>query len=99
VKGFLLLYCGPPAPPNPSHEGWPEWFSKLGDALSDRGSPMANGVVLHADGSMSDPTSSLNGYSIVQAEHRSEVLELVRDHPLLALGSEYTIEVFERPMK
>jgi hypothetical protein len=60
---------------------------------------MANGVVLHADGSTSDPASSLNGYGIVQAEDRSEVLELARDHPLLALGSEYTIELFELPMK
>jgi hypothetical protein len=30
--------------------GWPEWFSKLGDALVDLGSPMAYGVVLRADG-------------------------------------------------
>jgi hypothetical protein len=52
---FLLLYSGPPTPPDSSHEGWPEWFSKIGDALVDLGSPTANGFVLRGDGSTSDP--------------------------------------------
>jgi hypothetical protein len=99
VKRFLMLYSGPPAPPNPSHEGWPEWFSGLGDALVDVGSPMKNGVVLHADGSTSDEAAPLRGYGLIQAEGRDEALELLRDHPLLALGPEYTIEMFEVPRK
>jgi hypothetical protein len=99
MKRFLLLYNGPPAPPNPSHEGWPEWFDEVGDAVVDRGSPMANGVVLHRDGSTSDDPSSLDGYSIIEAEDRGDVLELVREHPFLALGEEYTIEVFEVPSR
>jgi hypothetical protein len=96
---FLLLYSGPPTPPNPSHEGWPEWFSKLGDALVDLGSPTKNGVVLRADGSTSDEAARLNGYCLIQAEGRDEALELVRDHPLFAAGSEYTIEMFEVPRR
>jgi hypothetical protein len=99
MKRFLLLYSGPPAPPDASHEGWPEWFGKAGDALVDLGSPMVNGFVIHHDGSTSDDAASLDGYSVIQAEDRSEVLDLVSDHPLLALGSEYTIEVFEVPRK
>jgi hypothetical protein len=98
---FLLLYTGPPTPPvgvRP-HEGWPEWFDKLGEGVVDVGSPMANGFVLHGDGSTSDEASSLRGYSIIQAEDRSEALELLRDHPLLALGAEYAIEVFEVPRR
>jgi hypothetical protein len=99
MKRFLLLYSGPPAPPNPSHEGWPEWFDKIGDALVDMGSPMKNGVVLHADGSTRDEPAPLRGYGLIQVEDRSQVLELLRDHPLLALGPEYTIEMFEVPRK
>jgi hypothetical protein len=99
MKRFLLLYNGPPTPPEASHEGWPEWFDKIGEALVDLGSPMANGFVLHGDGSTSGDASSLNGYSIVQAEDRSRALELVRDHPFLALGSDYAIEVFEVPRR
>jgi hypothetical protein len=96
---FLLLYKGPPAPPGASHEGWPEWFEAIGDALVDLGSPMKNGVVLHADGSTSDDATGLRGYGVIQAEGKSEALDLLRDHPLLALGDDYTIEMFEVPKK
>jgi hypothetical protein len=96
---YLLLYNGPPTPPNPSHEGWPEWFGKLGDSLVDLGSPMTNGVVVHSDGSTDDRTTSLNGYGIVEAEDRDRLLDLLKDHPFLALGGEYAIEVFEVPKR
>jgi hypothetical protein len=97
MKRFLLLYKGPPTPPDATHEGWPEWFKSIGDALVDVGSPAKNGVVVHPDGSTSDATG-LNGYCLIQAEGMSEALELVRDHPLLTLG-EWVIEVFEVPKR
>jgi hypothetical protein len=68
VKHFLLLYTGPPTLPEPSHEGWPQWLERIGDALGAGGSPMANGVVLHADGSTSDDAAGLRGYSIAVFE-------------------------------
>jgi hypothetical protein len=60
---------------------------------------MANGVVLRADGSTSDDAAGLNGYTIIQAEGRSEALDLVRDDPLLVLGGGYAIEVLELPKR
>jgi hypothetical protein len=99
MKRFLLLYTGPPTPPEASHEGWPEWFRAIGDALVDLGSPMADGFVVRRDGSTSDDASSFNGYAIVQAEDRGDVLDLLRDHPLWRAGDEYAIEVFEVPRR
>jgi hypothetical protein len=96
MKRFLLLYIGPSVA-HPTHEGWPEWFNKIGGALFDRGSPLEEGVALHSDGSETDDVTSLNGYSIIQAEDRHQALKLLRDHPLLSLGARYTIEVFEFP--
>jgi hypothetical protein len=95
---YLLLYSGPPTPPNPSHAGWPQWFRKTGDALVDLGSPMANGFVLHGDGTTTDDAGSLRGYGIIEAEGRSEALEMLSDHPLFA-HSGYSIEVFEVPRR
>ena len=95
MKRFLVLYSGPPARRNPSHKGWPQWFSKVGDALVDLGSPMADGFVLHTDGSTREDATGLNGCSVVQARDRPEVLDLLSDHPYLTLGGEHTIEVFE----
>jgi hypothetical protein len=97
MKRFMLLYVGPPTPPDASHEGWPEWFDKLGDSLVDKGSPMADGLVVHGDGSAGGSATQLNGYSIIQANDISDVLRLVKDHPNLALGHEYWIEIYSLP--
>lgn len=96
---FILLYRGPVTPPDAAHKGWPEWFKGLGDKLVDIGSPMANGFVVHSGGTTSDPATSFNGYSLIRAETRDEALALLEDHPFLAQGSEYAIEVFEAPAK
>lgn len=86
MKSFMLLYRGPATPPGASHEGWPEWFGRLGDRLVDIGSPMVG-------------EGDLNGFSIIRAKDRDEALELVRDHPFLAGGAEYGIDVYEVPRK
>ena len=99
MTSFMLLYIGPPTAPEASHEGWPEWFESLGDKLVDRGSPMTVGFVIRGDGTTSDTASSLNGYSVIRAEGRDAVLDLIRNHPFLAAGSEYRIEVYEAPGK
>src|SRR6266699_4753112 len=80
--------------PDASHEGWPQWFHKLGDTLVDRGLPMAQGRSLRGDGSTGDSATSLNGYSIIQAADMGEALRLLHDHPYLSLGNEYTVEIF-----
>jgi hypothetical protein len=99
MKKFILLYKGLATPPGASHKEWGSWFKKVGDNLLDTGSGMKNGFVVHSDGSTSKPpnTLTLNGYSIVQAEDIDGVISLLKDHPYLSLGSEYSIEIFESP--
>ena len=99
MKSFLLLYSGPPTAPGASHEGWPEWFQSLGDRLVDTGSPMTAGFVVRSDGTTSGTAAGLDGFSIIRAEDPDEVRDLLRNHPFLAGGSEYAIEVFEVPGK
>ena len=97
MTSFMLLYNGPPTAPGASHEGWPEWFQSLGDKLVDKGSPMTSGFVIRGDGTTSDEAASLNGYSVIRAQDRQAVRDLLRTHPFLAAGSEYSIDVFEVP--
>ena len=94
MKRFLLLYKGPATPPNASHEGWPAWFHKLGGKLVEKGEPLRNGCALDGDGSTSESTTHLNGYSLIQATDIREALSLLRDHPYLSLGDGFTIEVY-----
>jgi hypothetical protein len=96
VPRFMVLYVGPPTPPDASHEGWPAWFGRLGDRLVDKGSPLASGLALHGDGSTGAATR-LNGYSIIQADDSNQALGLVKDHPYLAQGRGYSIEVYLLP--
>jgi hypothetical protein len=98
MKRFLLLYSGPP-PVNPTHEGWPEWFTGIGDALVDPGSPIPSGFDLRSDGSTSDVANRPLGYCIVQADDQARLLELLRDHPLWLSGDEYSIQVLEVPRR
>jgi hypothetical protein len=60
---------------------------------------MANGFVLQAAGTTTTTATSLNGYSILRADDRDEALGLLGDHPFVAPGREYAIEVFEVPDK
>jgi len=95
MKQFLLLYKGPATPPEASHEGWPQWFQKLGEHFVDRGGPMSHGYSLHGDGSTDNRATPLNGYSIIQAAEKEEALRLLQDHPYLSFGNEYTVEMFD----
>jgi hypothetical protein len=99
MKTFMVLYKGSAPPPNASHEGWPEWFEKIGGALVDVGSPMTDRLSLQADGSSGGETTDLNGYSIIKAEDLPAARDLAKDHPYLSQGAGYTIEIFEIPKK
>jgi hypothetical protein len=94
---YMLIYTGPPTPPDATHAGWREWFQSLGPKLIDTGSPMRDGFAFRPDGTTGDPARHLNGFSLVQAEDRDELTGLLRTHPLA--GSEWTIEVFALPAK
>ncbi len=56
---------------------------------------MAHGCSLRHDGLTANWATPLNGYTIIQAEEREEALRLLRDHPYLSLGTEYTVELFD----
>lgn len=90
---FLVLYVGPPTPPGASHEAWPAWFDGLGDGLIERGSPVVRPVKVSADGSTGEAETRVKGYSIIRAQDADEALRLVQDHPILAAGAGYCVEV------
>ncbi len=96
MKKYMLLYKGPATPAGASHEKWPAWFDKAGENLVSVGSPMEDRLAVQSDGTICNSATSLNGYSVIQAETISDVISLVKDHPFLAPGSsEYSVEIFE----
>src|SRR4051812_30420542 len=60
-------------------QAWIDWADRLGPALIDAGSPLANPVTLTRAG-RSDEKSTVIGMSIVQADSMEAALALVEDH-------------------
>ncbi|QHC65663.1 hypothetical protein Q0F99_11495 [Rathayibacter oskolensis] len=94
MSSFVLLYLGGTAPESPadraaSEEAWGAWFARVGDALTDPGSPFAGSFSTGAD----HAPSGVTGYSIVQAADSSAVEHLLDGHPHLLSGG--TIEAHE----
>jgi hypothetical protein len=97
MNKYIVLYHGPTTAPNAQHEGWPEWFKKIGSNLVAIGSPMTTSMSVSAEGVSSPSNAGLNGYSIISASDIEQAAYMLKDHPYTRLGDEYTIEVFEAP--
>lgn len=93
---FVIFYKGPETPPDASHKGWPAWFNSIGKALIDHGSPLSKGAIVQSDGSTAAAQTNFNGYSIIEAKDMDHAIELLKDHPYLTHGSDYSIELFKR---
>ncbi len=74
---------------------WGAWMQKVGQALTDIGTPFGPGTSKVDDGS-SGTASSLTGYSIVEADDMSGAEALTEGHPYLSEGKgDYAIDVYE----
>jgi hypothetical protein len=74
---------------------WGTWMENVGSALVDIGTPLAPGTSVVDDGTTATPTS-LNGYSIVEAEDVDAARRLTDGHPFLSEGKgDYAIDLYE----
>ncbi len=74
---------------------WGAWMEKVGDALSDVGSPFGPGSSVVDDGS-SAAAASLTGYSIVEAADLTGAQALTDYHPYLSEGAgKFAIDIYE----
>lgn len=74
---------------------WGAWMTKVGDSLSDLGTPFGPGSSLLDDGS-SGVATSLSGYSVVETPSMDEARQLADGHPYLSEGKgNYAIDIYE----
>lgn len=74
---------------------WGAWMGRVGDSLTDVGSPFGPGVSVVDDGSEQSAVD-LTGYSIVEANSLEEATGMTEGHPYLSEGKgNYSVEVFE----
>ena len=85
------------ATPEQMKEGmaaWKAWATKAAGSLVEMGSPLGSSLRVANNGSISDGSKELSGYSIMQAKSGSDLVKHLEDHPhFMAPGA--TIEIHE----
>lgn len=103
MSRFVFIYHAPTtpaeaAPPSPddmaaSMAEWNAWAGKVGDDLVDFGTPLADGVRVTADRSVTPSTREVVGYSILEAADLDAAVGLAKQHPHLNMPGGCEIEV------
>jgi hypothetical protein len=75
---------------------WMAWAGKVGDALTDLGTPLGNGRSVSSAGASSS-SSDVAGYSIVEAPDADAAAALMDGHPHLKIGTIEVLEAIELP--
>ncbi len=106
MSKFMITYHAPAeaqaqnaaATPEQQQAGmqmWMDWAQRVGDKLTDMGSPLSTGTEIKADGSSAPSNKNFGGYSFIEAANLSEVKDLLKGHPHLAWHPEASIEIHE----
>jgi hypothetical protein len=96
---YIMVYIGGDKPSSPE-EGqqhfakFKEWLGSLGDSAVSPMNPLKNTSMVKPDGSVtSGGTTTMSGYTIVQADSMDSALEMAKTCPFLDING--TLEVSE----
>lgn len=97
---YVLLYSGGSMPETEEEsakvmQAWGAWYTGMGEAVADPGNPFSGAArSVSPDGAVSEGSStSVSGYTILQASSLDEATEMARGCPILQGGG--SISVFE----
>jgi hypothetical protein len=105
MKKFLVLYQSTvpasvqmrnatPEQAKAGMDAWMSWAGQVGGGIVDMGSPVAPAPKLTGPGQVAAGNAQVGGYSILQAESKDGLMNLLKNHPhFMAPGA--SIEVFE----
>ena len=98
MSRYVIVYLGgnPPSTPEEGKQHFAkymEWLSSLGAAAVSPANPLKNTSTVHPDGSVTPGGSStMSGYTIVEADSIESALSMAKDCPFLDVGG--SLEVF-----
>jgi hypothetical protein len=104
MKKFLVLYKASasafaevmkstPEQQKAGTEQWMLWFKKAAGSIVDMGAPLGKSLLVTTKGA-SPTTNDLGGYSILQAESKEALAEVMKGHPHFAMSGS-SIEIVE----
>lgn len=96
---YMIVYLGGDQPSSPE-EGkqhfakYKEWLSSLGDSAVSPANPLKDTNTVNSDGTVTTgSTTSMSGYTIIEAESTEAALEIAKACPFLDIGG--SLEVSE----
>jgi hypothetical protein len=99
MSQYIISYLGGNQPSTPE-EGqkhfvkYKEWLSSLGESAVSPANPLKNTKTINPDGSVTDgSTTSMSGYTIVEADSIEAALDMAKGCPFLDIGG--SLEVSE----
>lgn len=104
MSQYLIVYLGGEQPSSPE-EGkrhfakYKEWLSSLGDSAVSPANPLKDTSTVHPDGSVTaGGSTSMSGYTIIEADSMETALSIARDCPFLDVGGSLEVsELIEMP--
>jgi hypothetical protein len=95
----VIVYLGGDQPSSPE-EGkqhfakYKEWLSSLGDSAVSPANPLKNTSTVNSDGTVTTgSTTSMSGFTIIEADSMEAALEIAKACPFLDIGG--SLEVSE----
>jgi hypothetical protein len=96
---YVIVYLGGDQPSSPE-EGkqhmakYREWLSSLGDSAVSPANPFKNTSTVNSDGTVTTgSTTSMSGYTIIEADSMEAALSIAKACPFLDIGG--SLEVSE----
>jgi hypothetical protein len=96
---YVIVYLGGNQPSSPE-EGkqhfakYQEWLSSLGDSAVSPANPFKDTSTVNSDGTVTTgSTTSMSGYTIIEADSMETALEIAKACPFLDIGG--SLEVSE----
>ncbi len=96
---YAIVYLGGNKPSSPE-EGkqhfakYKEWLSSLGDSAVSPANPMKDTSTVNPDGTVTaGSTTSMSGYTVIEADSMETALEIAKACPFLDIGG--SLEVSE----
>jgi hypothetical protein len=94
TSGFDQMRSATPEQQKAGMEAWMAWGQKAASAIVDMGAPLGKSLRVAKSGDASTVSNDLGGYSVLQAESKEAMVEMLKGHPHF-LTPDGTIEVIE----
>ena len=101
---YVIVYLGGDQPSSPEEGNqhfakYKEWLSSLGDAAVSPANPFKNTNTVNSDGTITTgSTTSMSGYTIIEADSMETALEIAKACPFLDIGGSLEVsELVEMP--